>query len=88
VEGIPTEVFMGDPKAGMKDQLSHANAREIPVAVLLGPDELSEGKISVKNLIVGKEQREGIGDRDRDRRDRSEGGRSGSRRSWSGPKRS
>ncbi|MCG3198597.1 MAG: histidine--tRNA ligase [Candidatus Omnitrophica bacterium] len=63
-EGIPTEVFMGDPKAGMKDQLSHANAREIPVAIMLGPDELSAGKISVKNLIVGKEQREGIGDRE------------------------
>ncbi|RJP27501.1 MAG: histidine--tRNA ligase [Candidatus Omnitrophota bacterium] len=60
---IPTEIFLGNPKTGMRDQLSYANFKEIPIAVIIGPDELKMGKASIKNLIVGKEKRSDIEDR-------------------------
>lgn len=60
--GIPTEVYMGARKKGLKDQLSYANNKEMKVAVILGPDEIEQGIVSVKNLDEGKEAREQIGD--------------------------
>jgi histidyl-tRNA synthetase len=61
--GICTEAYFG-AKNRMKDQLSHADHYEIPVAVILGEDELARGEVSVKDLRAGKAQREDIGDRD------------------------
>jgi histidyl-tRNA synthetase len=61
--GIRTEVYSGT-KMRMKDQLSHADRLEIPLAIILGEDELARGEVSVKDLIAGKEQKEHIGDRD------------------------
>lgn len=60
-EGIPTEVYFGGKK-GFKQQLSYANAKGIPLAVILGEDELKAGNVSVKDLREGKELREGIKD--------------------------
>jgi histidyl-tRNA synthetase len=67
-QGIPSEVFFGDPKAGIRDQLSVANARLIPVAVIMGEDELKSGKVSVKDLKVGAEARASIQDREQYRK--------------------
>jgi histidyl-tRNA synthetase len=61
--GINTEAYFGK-KNRMKDQLSHADHYEIPVAVIVGEDELARGEVSVKDLRAGKAQREDIGDRD------------------------
>lgn len=61
--GVRTEAFFGQKKR-MKDQLSHADHNEIPVAVILGEDEIARGEVSVKDLRAGKAQRENIGDRD------------------------
>ncbi len=61
--GIHTEAYFGK-KNRMKDQLSHADHYEIPVAVIIGEDELARGEVSVKDLRAGKSQREDIGDRD------------------------
>jgi histidyl-tRNA synthetase len=63
-ENIATEIFFGDAKTGFKDQLSIANARQIPVAVILGEDELKAGSVSIKNLRAGMEARAGIQDRE------------------------
>ena len=52
----------------MKDQLSHADRHGIPVAVILGEDELARGEISVKDLLSGKAGKEHIDDRDEYRR--------------------
>lgn len=60
VKNIPSEVYMGDPQTSMRDQLSYANSKEIPIAVIIGPDEIQAGKASVKDLVVGKEKRTGI----------------------------
>lgn len=63
--GIPTEPYFAKrKKMKMGDQLSHADHYGIPVAVILGEDELAGGKVSVKDLQHGKEAREDIEDRD------------------------
>ncbi len=62
---INTEAFLASKKKmGMGNQLSHADHYAIPVAVIIGEDELANGQVSVKDLMAGKEQREGIEDRD------------------------
>ncbi|MCX6905822.1 MAG: ATP phosphoribosyltransferase regulatory subunit, partial [Verrucomicrobia bacterium] len=63
-EGIATEVFFGGSKVGFRDQLSVANAKQVPVAVILGEDELKAGTVSVKDLRVGAQARAGLQDRE------------------------
>ena len=62
--GIATEVFFGQTgvKAGVKDQLALANSRGIPVAILVGEDELKAGTVSVKNMGAGSSERSDIKD--------------------------
>ncbi|NLN93913.1 MAG: histidine--tRNA ligase [Candidatus Hydrogenedens sp.] len=62
-EGIATLPYLGNKK-NMGDQLSNADRYEIPVAVILGEDELQRDEVSIKNLIQGKEMRQDITDRD------------------------
>ncbi|HEY3742638.1 MAG TPA: histidine--tRNA ligase [Bryobacteraceae bacterium] len=62
--GVRTEVYFGDPKAKMKDQLSLANLRRVPVAVIVGPDEMTAGQASVKDLRKGLEARASVQDRE------------------------
>lgn len=63
--GICTEpYFAKKKKMTMKDQLSHADHYGIPVAVILGEDEVANGLVAIKDLYTGKEQRAGIADRD------------------------
>ena len=57
--GIRAEAYFG-PKMNMKTQLSHADRYEIPVAVILGEDEIAQGVVSIKDLAAGKRQREDI----------------------------
>ena len=59
--GIRTEAFFG-PKMNLKSQLSHADRNQIPVAVILGEDEVAHGEVSVKDLLAGKKGREDIAD--------------------------
>lgn len=59
--GIRTEAFFG-PKMNLKSQLSHADRNQIPVAVLLGEDEVARGQVSVKDLMAGKKERADIAD--------------------------
>ncbi|HNQ87615.1 MAG TPA: histidine--tRNA ligase [Verrucomicrobiota bacterium] len=59
-QGIPTEVFFAGSNAGFRDQLSAANARQVPIAVILGEDELKTGRVSIKDLRVGMQARAAI----------------------------
>jgi len=61
--GLNTLTYMGNKK-NMGVQLSAADRYEIPVAVILGEDELAKGEVSIKDLIAGKMQREAIEDHD------------------------
>lgn len=60
--GVPAEVYLGEGPASMRTQLSFANARRIPVAVIMGEDEVKSGKVSVKDLEAGFEKRADIKD--------------------------
>ncbi len=61
--GIRTETYLGT-KNRMGDQLSHADHYGIPVAVILGEDEVAKGEVAIKDLFAGKAGREDISDRD------------------------
>lgn len=52
--GIPAEIYYGFQK-GLNKQLSYADQKNCPLAILLGGDELAKGIVSVKNLKLGKE---------------------------------
>ena len=61
-KGLPVEVYFGSEGVSMREQLAYANAKDIPVAVIIGTDELASGKVSVKNLIEGRAKRSNIED--------------------------
>ena len=63
--GFRTETFFASKKKmQMGNQLSHADHYGIPVAVIIGEDELANGVVSVKDLEAGKEKRDAIEDRE------------------------
>jgi histidyl-tRNA synthetase len=63
--GVNTETFFASKKKmQMGNQLSHADHYGIPVAVIIGEDEIAQGVVSVKDLDAGKAGRESIDDRD------------------------
>jgi len=51
--GISTEVYPDSAK--MKKQMEYANRRQIPYVVIIGSNELSEGKATVKNMQSGEQ---------------------------------
>ena len=52
--GIRTEIFPDAAK--MKKQMSYANAKQIPYVALAGANEISEGKLTLKNMQTGEQQ--------------------------------
>ena len=52
--GIRTELFPDAAK--MKKQMAYANAKQIPFVVLAGENEISEGKLTLKNMVTGEQQ--------------------------------
>ena len=51
--GIKAELFPDAAK--MKKQMSYANAKEIPYVALAGDNEMAKGKITLKNMLTGKQ---------------------------------
>jgi histidyl-tRNA synthetase len=63
--GLRTQTFFASrKKMGMGNQLSHADHYGIPVAVIIGEDELAQGVVSIKDLEEGKRSRESIEERE------------------------
>lgn len=52
-EKINTEVYMNDKK--MKAKFKYADKLKIPYVAIIGEDELKENKVSLKNLVTGKQ---------------------------------
>jgi histidyl-tRNA synthetase len=52
--GIRAEVYLGNPKS-FGNQLKYADKRNAPVAVIEGEDEKLNGKVQIKNLILGSQ---------------------------------
>lgn len=51
--GIRAEMFLGNPKNFGK-QLSYADKRNSPVAIIEGSDERAAGEVQIKDLFLGK----------------------------------
>ncbi|MDD7606830.1 MAG: histidine--tRNA ligase [Prevotella sp.] len=51
--GIRTEIYPDSAK--MKKQMSYANAKSIPFVALTGENEISEGKVMLKNMATGEQ---------------------------------
>lgn len=52
---INTEIYL-DTNAKMDKQLKYANKKNIPYAVIIGPDENNSGQVTVKDLVRGEQK--------------------------------
>lgn len=53
-EGIPSDVCYGGK--GMKQKMKYANRCGIPYVVIIGENEVKEGKVTLKNMNTGTQQ--------------------------------
>ncbi|MCQ2376258.1 MAG: histidine--tRNA ligase [Salinivirgaceae bacterium] len=53
-EGIGCEIYPEPAK--MKKQMSYANARQMPFVVMVGEEEMQQGKLTLKNMETGEQQ--------------------------------
>jgi histidyl-tRNA synthetase len=53
--GIPTEVFL-EPGKKLGKQFAYADKKRIPYVVVAGPDEISRGEVTLKNLGSGEQK--------------------------------
>jgi histidyl-tRNA synthetase len=51
--GLRVQLYCEQKK--FKQKMAYANKLEVPFAVLLGEDEIAEGKCSVKNMVTGEQ---------------------------------
>jgi histidyl-tRNA synthetase len=51
--GIRAELYLGNPKHGIGQQLKYADRRGCPCAVIQGPDEKAKGEVQLRDLIAG-----------------------------------
>jgi histidyl-tRNA synthetase len=51
--GIRAELYLGNPKHGIGQQLKYADKRNSPCAVIQGPDEKLKGEVQIRDLIAG-----------------------------------
>jgi histidyl-tRNA synthetase len=56
--GFRAEAYVGTKKFG--DQLKYADKRGAALAIIEGGDEIANGQVTIKNLIVGSEQAKSI----------------------------
>ncbi len=52
-KGIKAELFPGNQK--MKKQMSYADAKKIPFVAMVGETEMTNGTISLKNMVTGEQ---------------------------------
>jgi len=50
--GIRSELYLGEERS-LGKQLQYANRQKIPLAVIIGSDELSRGEVTIKDLELG-----------------------------------
>ncbi|MBN8988202.1 MAG: histidine--tRNA ligase [Rhizobiales bacterium] len=52
-ENIRAELYLGNPKHSIGQQMKYADRRNSPCAIVQGSDERAKGKIQIKDLILG-----------------------------------
>jgi histidyl-tRNA synthetase len=50
---IRAELYLGNPKHGIGQQMKYADRRNAPCALVQGSDEKARGKVQIKDLILG-----------------------------------
>ena len=58
--GVAAELYLG--RAGMKAQMKYADRRMAPAAIMLGGDEIAAGKVTIKDLDLGRALSAGVTD--------------------------
>ncbi len=53
--GIRAELYLGNPKHSVGQQLKYADRRGSPCAIIQGSDEKATGEVQIKDLILGAE---------------------------------
>ncbi|MFT4275158.1 MAG: histidine--tRNA ligase [Rhodopseudomonas sp.] len=53
--GIRAELYLGNPKHSLGQQMKYADKRNSPCAVIQGSDEKQQGIVQIKDLILGAE---------------------------------
>lgn len=51
--GIRAELYLGNPKHSLGQQMKYADKRHSPCAIIQGTDEKANGKVQIKDLIAG-----------------------------------
>jgi histidyl-tRNA synthetase len=51
--GVRAELYLGNPKHSVGQQLKYADKRGAPCAVIQGPDEKAAGTVTIKDLAAG-----------------------------------
>jgi len=51
--GIRAELYLGNPKHSLGQQMKYADRRNAPCAIVQGSDEKAKGKVQIKDLISG-----------------------------------
>jgi histidyl-tRNA synthetase len=51
--GIRAELYLGNPKHALGQQMKYADKRNSPLAIIQGSDERAAGKLQIKDLIAG-----------------------------------
>jgi histidyl-tRNA synthetase len=51
--GIRAELYLGNPKNNLGQQLKYADKRRSPCAIIQGTDEKARGEVQIKDLAVG-----------------------------------
>jgi histidyl-tRNA synthetase len=52
-DGIRAELYLGNPKHSLGQQMKYADRRNAPCAIVQGSDEKAKGKVQIKDLILG-----------------------------------
>jgi histidyl-tRNA synthetase len=52
---IRAELYLGNPKHSLGQQMKYADRRSSPCAIIQGSDEKSRGEVQIKDLILGAE---------------------------------
>jgi histidyl-tRNA synthetase len=51
--GVRAELYLGNPKHSLGQQMKYADRRNAPCAIVQGSDEKARGKVQIKDLILG-----------------------------------
>lgn len=54
-DNIPTELYL-EPETKLDKQLKYASKKGIPYVIILGPEEIKAGKVTIKAMKTGKQE--------------------------------